>query len=228
MSRIVLILILLAGLLVFGFLFYNFLQPQTISSPMHTQIVTAQTPVEPTLTPVNNLNIQNTVNDEMVPAPTSIKSQNAQISPDGIFELLLETETQLLNQMSYTISVREVATGNHHTVFTETISAQTSVTIPFNTWSADNKHFFITLQNGIEQKNLVFKASGELIAEAPYINVNSHFSEKEIPYLFNEMTGWASQNLLVIKTVKADGSESGPSYWFDITNKTFIQLSSQF
>ncbi len=206
--NVLLFILIIICLLIFGFLFYNFLQSQTISSPMQTQITAAQTQTEIT--------------------PTPTKSQSTQISPDGLFELTLDTEIIEPNRMSYMVSVTEAATGNHLTVFRDTVTTQTNITIPFNTWSADNKYFFITLQNGTEQKNLIFKSSGELIDEAAYINVNTHYVEKEISYEFDEMTGWASQSLLVIKTNKTDGSGVGTSYWFDVTSKNFIQLSSQF
>lgn len=228
MSRIILITFTLVCFSIFGFLFYTFLQPQTMPSPTEIQVVTAQTVIQPTVLPVQTVN-QNEQNQPVAsigPIPT--KNHYTQISPDGLYELLLEIERVSPQQITYTVSVTETTTGNHHAVFTESIDTQTNVRIPFNTWSADNKYFFLTLHTKTEQRNLVFKASGELIDDLPYINVNSLYHAKEIAYEFKEMTGWASQNLLVINTNKADGNGMGPSYWFDVTSKKFIQLSSQF
>ncbi len=207
-AKLLLLVLIIICLLIFAFLFYNFLKPQTVATPLVTSQVSAVS------------------TSDVIPNP--VKTTTSQISPDGLFELTLITNTVEPEQIEYKLLVKEIKTGNEKLIFTQTVGNKTAISIPFNTWSADNKHFFITQYYMGTQKNLVFKTSGEKFAEDPFLDVNNLYIEKEIAYDFNEATGWASQNLLVIKTQKTDGTGAGPSYWFDIVGKTFIQLSTQF
>ena len=53
------------------------------------------------------------------------------------------------------------------------------------------------------------------------------FSAKYPDLKVTDVTGWASNNLLVINTDKVSG-EVGPSFWFELPSQGFIQLSERF
>ncbi|OGK11473.1 hypothetical protein A2954_06385 [Candidatus Roizmanbacteria bacterium RIFCSPLOWO2_01_FULL_37_12] len=59
------------------------------------------------------------------------------------------------------------------------------------------------------------------------IDVNDLFSQNYPQYALTEITGWAAPNLLILNTT-AEGGERGPSFWFDISAQTFIQLGTLF
>lgn len=175
------------------------------------------------------IKISEKINKSSVNPTSSPKEKiTSQTSPEGAFILLLETTETLAGEINYTLSIKEENSTIKKTIFSGTIDKQTKIEIPFNTWSPDNKYFFIKQQTGTSQKNLVFKASGEKFTESSFLNINDYYIENEIPYTFNETTGWAAPNLLVITTKKINTNEEGPSYWFNVANQTLIQLSTRF
>jgi len=110
-------------------------------------------------------------------------------------------------------------------LYTVTVPASEGMSIPFNTWSPDDKYVFIQKNNG---DALVFSATGEDISEGQkYIGIKDIFNGTERADYYHETTGWASPTLLIVNTVRAD-NKKGSSYWFEIPSKAIIQLSSQF
>lgn len=114
---------------------------------------------------------------------------------------------------------------NLQTLYTATVSASESMRLPFNAWSPDDKYVFIEKNNG---DALVFSATGEdIISGQKYIDVGDIFNATKRNDLYLETTGWASETLLIINTVTVDNAKAG-SYWFEISSKAILQLSSQF
>lgn len=145
--------------------------------------------------------------------PLEVSAQEEETSwlaPNGKDMLTLIKETND-SQTTYTF------TTENGVFYNFTVPGTSLVSIPFNTWSVDNKHFFIKLDNNF----LVINGNGEAL------NVNDHFTEKYTDLVIEDVTGWAANTLLLVNTKKLDGS-LGPSLWFDVTTFKFTQLSHRF
>lgn len=91
-------------------------------------------------------------------------------------------------------------------------------TIPANSWSPDNKYFFIKENDSTSSSYFLFKEKGDsFIDGSSYIDISEIFSKKLINYSLKDVTGWDAPGLLHVLT-------SGPSFWFDIGSEAFLQL----
>lgn len=148
---------------------------------------------------------------------------SSQTSPDGTKNLKMKKIPDSDGSYAFVFTVMDESSANEHALYT--VKSSENLSIPFNTWSPDNKYLFI-------QKNdngaLVFNANGEPITGSqPYFDVGELFIEKIKNVSPALITGWASPTLLIVNTVKEDSSK-GPSYWFEVPSKAIMQLSSQF
>src|SRR5260221_1567149 len=99
--------------------------------------------------------------------------------------------------------------------------------IPFNTWAPDNQHFLIREQTACDAGTLVFRAGGEPFADGnAFLDVTPLFDLKKSGYNVREVTGWAAPTLLIVNTKPTNQSPVGPSFWFDISRKSVIRLST--
>lgn len=148
-----------------------------------------------------------------VELPTNVSAQeptNSQGSPDGK-ETLTMTSTKGADSTTYNFVSDNIS-------YTRIVNNQTVVSIPFNTWSTNDKYAFIK-EAGQTQTNYWVLPMG--------INLTDYFNQKLPNYQLTDVTGWAADNLLIVNTNKSDGS-IGPSFWFDTNTKSFIQLSTRF
>ncbi|HTK03731.1 MAG TPA: hypothetical protein VL401_03135 [Alphaproteobacteria bacterium] len=130
------------------------------------------------------------------------------ISPDGKDKLSVKEEKTKEN-IIYTFTTSKQK-------FTKTVPLETSILVPFNTFSPDDKYFF--LQEG----DTYFVPLKDEV-----LDINAMFAAKHPEYKITEATGWGGMTLIVINTDKTSGG-IGPSFWFDVTSKSFIQLSTRF
>lgn len=165
-------------------------------------------------------------NEIEVVSPRIITS--SQISPDGEKKVIMKVTENLDNTKTYDFSTADESGLNEQHIFTKTLDSLNSITLPFNTWSPDDKYFFVQ-ENLRNVKNvLVFKASGEQFAVGEdHLNVTDSFNQKNTGNNFDTATGWASETLIIMNTTKEDNSK-GPSYWFEVPSKAIIQLSTEF
>lgn len=113
-------------------------------------------------------------------------------------------------------------------IYAKTLAAGSEMDIPDNSWAPQEKYLFVEENGGGLKDVLVLQSTGEPFGDGQTaLNVGELFKAKEIPYTFNGATGWADTYLLIIETLKADGSK-GPSYWFDVSTRSFIQLATRF
>lgn len=153
---------------------------------------------------------------------------SSQVSPDGAKKLIMKKTVNKDIAQIYTFSVTDGNGLNEQVIFSKTLDAAKSMTIPFNTWSPDNKYFFIQENAKDDQNIMVFKVSGEPFGnEEAYLDATDLFEKKNTGNNFKEATGWASETLIIINTTKEDKTK-GPSYWFEVPSKAIIQLSSEF
>jgi hypothetical protein len=172
------------------------------------------------------LTFQNQNQTETLPsaAVAEVESTVAEVtSLEGTFKLTLK---KMVNKNEQTQTYTLFTSKSDTPIFTKTVGLSGAITVPGNSWSPDNKYVYIEETDGEGIKNyLVLKASGEPVAkDQPYYDVRTLFTAKKIKYTFNKVTGWASPTLLIIYTIN-DQSTKGPSFWFEIPSKAFLQLA---
>ncbi|OGH18602.1 MAG: hypothetical protein A2868_02455 [Candidatus Levybacteria bacterium RIFCSPHIGHO2_01_FULL_40_15b] len=160
--------------------------------------------------------------------PDSSTPETSEVrSPDGVMKLIMEKTTIAYNT-TYSFSIEETTQGSaKNSILSKTVLAGTGMELSQNAWSPDNKYFFITEKSGNSINYLVFKADGEYFSEnEQYISVVPLFVAKNTGHSLKDITGWDSETLLHVYTIKEDGSR-GPSFWFEIPSKAIIQLASR-
>ena len=152
--------------------------------------------------------------------PNEKNSSVSMDSPDGKATLTMKTTTDK-NSITYFFSTSNL-------IYTKITTKDDVFSIPFNTWSPDKKYVFLKETKGSTTNFLLLNATGAPFKDnSQFINVSDVFAQKLPIYTLTDTTGWAAGTLLIINTNKADGSE-GPSFWFDLSSSTFIQLSNRF
>jgi len=151
--------------------------------------------------------------------PTPNPSQATMVSsPDGTATLTMR-EKKSEGNVIYTVTLSD-KDGIQKEIFIKTLPQGASLSIPFNTFSPDNKYVFLKEVNSGQTDYFVIAPSGALDISGP-------FREKYPDYEIADVTGWGGINLVVVNAEKKSGGR-GPSFWFDVGSKSFIQLSHSF
>src|SRR5438067_1805023 len=99
-----------------------------------------------------------------IPTPTISFQQTAtsdsQISPDGTHKVQLKT----IHNQDLT-KTYEVSANDGPVIFTQTLEANETITLPFNAWEPQNRYFFIQEHLGSGPQVFVFKADGSTFAD---------------------------------------------------------------
>lgn len=165
-------------------------------------------------------------------APTEVITSkiaiSSQISPDGTKKVAMKVTQNPDNTSTYDFSTMDRNGANEKPIFTKTLDSSKSMTIPFNTWSPDNKYFFIQENAGDNKSVFAFQASGAAFSDGElYFDVTDLFKKRNTGNNFGEATGWASESLIIINTTKEDNTK-GPSYWFELPSKAILILATEF
>ncbi len=113
-----------------------------------------------------------------------------------------------------------------YSIFTKD-AKKNALVVPSNSWSPDSTYVFLIDTTSLPEEVLVFKASGEAFAdEETYLNVTELFVASKREHILDTATGWDSRGLLHLRTKNQDESK-GPSYWFDVDSRSFIELSAR-
>lgn len=176
------------------------------------------------LTPVvENNNAQASTLPTITPVPA--EETTSQISPDGSKKIVLRTTHNTDGTLTFNISTTDDSGGNEQQVYTLTLPGTESMHIPFNTWSPNNRYFFLVKDN---TDAMVFNASGASFAnDQPFLDATDTFNQRATGNTFSEATGWASDTLVIINTTTPDNAK-GPSYWFEVPSKAVIRLATEF
>lgn len=157
--------------------------------------------------------------------PTPAVSTSMQISPDGTKNVVLKTTRNKDGTSTYAVLSANGSGEKGELIYSETLPAPQNISVPFNTWSPDDKYFFIKKNNDTV---FVFSASGEPFAdEKPYLDLTDLLKKRVTGNNYADATGWASETLIIVNTTK-DDSTKGPSYWFEVPSKAIIQLATDF
>ena len=166
----------------------------------------------------------------MTPAPTE-KPKGPQVSfmdsPEGSRTLTLERQES--NEISsYLLSVSSKSDGQKLQLFKKDESISQNLSIPFNTWSSDNRYVFLKETTPAINNYLVFQSSGVPFAsDSAFVSVQELFSKKVPNFIIEDVTGWAGPTSLIVNTRAVEGS-SKVSFWFEVPSQSFIQLGTYF
>jgi hypothetical protein len=150
------------------------------------------------------------------PIPTPTPVITSQVSPDGTHTVTLRVKGEVVEILV-----------NDQVVTTRRVEPGVELVIPFNTWSPDNKHFFIQEKRASGDEYIVMTATGKAFPDnAPYLTIADSFAEAYPETTLTTVTGWAAPTLLTLNAMSV--SESGMSFWFDIQTHRFTRLSTYF
>lgn len=149
---------------------------------------------------------------------SEIKSMD---SPDGKLTLLMKTtKSDGLVAYSFSISGKEI--------FGKAVDPSVSFSIPYNTWSPDNKYVFLKETGPADTNFFVLSAlKDSSLQNEQTANITGLFSSKYPDLKIQDVTGWGGVNLVIVNSIKSDGSR-GSSFWFEAPSHSFIQLSTRF
>lgn len=178
----------------------------------------------------SNFNIVSGIPSMSVPAEAVSPeiTVSSQISPDGTRKVTMRVTENNNGTKIYEFLTADENNSGEKLIFTKTLDSLSSMSVPFNSWSPDNKYFFVRQNIGGSKGVLVFSGLGTpLTATESYFEAVEAFNQKNTGNNFDEATGWASETLIIMNTKKPDGTK-GFSYWFEIPSKAIIQLSTEF
>jgi len=159
-------------------------------------------------------------------AAANPEKENMVTSPDGKWKINLKTEKgKEAETFRFFITGPEVANKE---IFVKTVATGSSISIPANTFSPDDKYFFLkeTTQGGVSYT--VFTTSGDPMREGVQnVDFVPLFTTKHENYKITDATGWGGMNLIVFNTDKAEGG-MGPSFWYEVPSGAFILLNNRF
>jgi hypothetical protein len=202
------LLFLLVGA-VAGMFLVSYVKTQPVQ--FHSNAASIVQTSEPTLTPTPTITFEPTTNTD------------TQISSDGTHKVNLKTTHNQDQSKTY-----EVSADNGPVIFSQTLSANETITLPFNAWEPQNRYFFIQENLGSGPQVLVFKGDGTTFADGEqYLNLTAAYDKLGSTYSYDVATGWAGYDLIVINTKASDGTQ-GASYWFEPPYGSIIPLATKF
>lgn len=163
------------------------------------------------------------------PAPVNAMEDDpiSVVSPDKKVEISINRVDDKTST-HYSLSVTDKSTNLTKTIFTKTVPPGVVITVPFNTFSPDNKFIFLKEMGDGYSKHFVLSLSGrDIVQGSQTIDIEPEFAEKYPDFKITDVTGWGGINLIVVNTDKIEGG-IGPSFWFDIGSSSFIRLSTRF
>jgi hypothetical protein len=169
-----------------------------------------------------------TNSDSYVPIVAEAEEESketSEISPDGKMTLSMKSE-KVETGTRYSFSIKESESNISHEIYTMTAPAESIFTIPANTFSPDNKYVFLKESNGKQANYFVLSVNSSSNSQNS-LDISPLFVAKHPDLTVTDMTGWGGINLIVFNTDKVNGGV-GPSFWFDVPSKSFIQLSNRF
>lgn len=148
-------------------------------------------------------------------------------SPDGSMNLTMNSQRGK-GTTKYTFFTSSPE-GLDKVIFSKELAGAESLSIPYNTWSPDNRYIFLHESTSSSLHNYyVLNASGIPIKdEVKYVNIQELFSAKQPDYTIVEVTGWADPNLIIVNA-KSNKENRVVSFWFEVSSQSFIALSTYF
>lgn len=161
------------------------------------------------------------------PTPKSSSITDSSVtSSDGTITLTMKIASGDNGGKIYNFLISD--TNGQRSIFTKNTDSTESFSLPPNAFSPDNKYIFLKDSIGSQNNYLVMTVSGSQIAQnLQTIEISGLFANKEPNFKITDVTGWAAPTLIVVNSVK-DGTSSVESFWFDLSNQSFIPLATYF
>lgn len=154
--------------------------------------------------------------------PTPFLQNDEVISPDGTMKLTLQTKNKADGNISYSIFTETTEGQDRQEVF-NIDNKNGEISLSSNSWSPDNKYFFI-IQKKYDLINAFVFKSDQVSRLNPDIDLLSIFEKNGSDFEITNVTGWDSETLLHVRTQEKKNKKKGPSYWFDIISQGYIEL----
>ncbi|MCX6782688.1 MAG: hypothetical protein NTZ20_01635 [Candidatus Levybacteria bacterium] len=157
------------------------------------------------------------------PITASIIPQSNDVhSPDGSFSIVMQSKESNSGFFTYEFFIENISGGKKKLLFA-TSGEGGEFWITPNAWSPDNNYIYILERKNNQLNAMIFKSSGESFANGDvYIDTSPIFISRRTGYEIVDITGWDSPTLLHVVT--KNHQDIGPSFWFDVPSKTFMQL----
>ena len=178
------------------------------------------------------MQFQDVENDSstVVPSPTvsiSNSKVTSQISPDGTKILTMTQTIRQDGSKKYDVVASDIDGSNQKSIYTTSMPAEGDLSIPFNAWSPDDRYVFVNRTDVSGFSSLIMRADGEsLTSGSQMFDAKGLFDARNTGNSYQESTGWASENLVIINAVRQDGEKA--SYWLEVPSGAIIPLSTQF
>lgn len=159
-------------------------------------------------------------------AEAKLSPDNSVISPDGKLTLTMKVEKGS-EANNYRFLMSKSSDGTQKEVFATSLPPANSLSIPSNTFSPDDKYFFLKENAPSGVKYFALTVTGDPITkDAQTLTFSDMFASKYTDFQITDATGWGGTNLIVFNTDKS--GVQGPSFWFEVPSQAFIQLSTRF
>lgn len=158
---------------------------------------------------------------------TETQTNEEVLSPNGKMTLTAKN-VRKADITTQTFITSTEADKNPVQIYSADSGSDRVISIPFNTFSPDNKHIFLKVGTSEKPKYLVLRTDGKNIkGEEKTVEITGLFYEKYPEFKITDVTGWGDIGLVVVNSDYLDG-KTGPSFWFDLSNFGFIRLSTKF
>lgn len=162
------------------------------------------------------------------PIPTTTPPKETTVIAPDMKQTLIMKEQKDSESVRHSFLTVDKEGETPKQVFSKTVDAERSISIPFNTWSPGNKYLFLKEASFGKGNYIVLTSNGSPLSKNfQTVNIGDLFNEKYSDYIITDVTGWAAPTLIIVNTNNADGT-TGPSFWFDVTTLSFIKLSIRF
>ncbi len=160
------------------------------------------------------------------PTPVSKVANFSQVAPNGLKKVTM-TVTTRASDKTYTFTTTNEDGSNSVQIYSVNLPTDENMSIPFNTFSPDDKYLFIDHVSSNNTEPLVFRADGQQVGDnSQYFNVKDIFTARTTGNTYDTTTGWASETLLIVNSKTPNSNTQ--SYWVEIPSKAVIPLSTEF
>ncbi|MFI5265710.1 MAG: hypothetical protein ACHQT7_03125 [Candidatus Levyibacteriota bacterium] len=166
--------------------------------------------------------VSSPVSQNPVQKAAAVQEKNRVVtSSDGSKSLTMKVNNGANNAATYSFYVQ----GANTALFEKSVGSGTSMDIPDNAWAPGENYIFLEQSTNGAKDYFVLKPNGEVFASGQKaLDVGAVFAAKYTDYEFNGATGWADPSLLIVESTNKDGS-TGPSFWYEMPEGSFILLS---
>jgi hypothetical protein len=156
-----------------------------------------------------------------------VETEEDIVSPDTKATLRVKNKENTNGTIHQTFSFFTEKDTTPLIILEQDSSKDSLVTVPFNTFSPNNKYVFLKVES-THPSHLVLRTDSENIAkDIKYADIEDRFYAQHPEFVITDVTGWGGYTLIVVNTNDREG-KIGPSWWFDASSLSFIRLSTRF